>query len=65
MESAIPGTDLRINPDDLKNLRHSYRYLAYTRIQAGGQVSDDLLGIDRPEDMKRVYEEAEAWVQGN
>ncbi|MBO5627985.1 MAG: hypothetical protein J5965_02765 [Aeriscardovia sp.] len=46
LEAAVPGTDLHISPAELQGLRHSYRYLAYTRIQAGGQVSPDLLGID-------------------
>ena len=46
LEAAVPGTDLHISPAELQGLRHSYRYLAYTRIQAGGQGSPDLLGID-------------------
>lgn len=60
--SAVPGTDLHISPAELQGLRHSYRYLAYTRIQAGGQVSPDLLGIDHPDDVKKIYQEAEDWL---
>ena len=60
---AIPGTDLHINLEDVKGLRHSYRYLAYTRIRAGGTVRDDLPGIDRPEEVNRIYEDAEAWLR--
>ena len=59
---AVPGTDLKIDASELKGLRHSYRYLAYTRIKAGGTVSNDLLGIDRPDDIARIYSEAEAWL---
>lgn len=59
---AIAGTNLHINPDDLKGLRHSYRWLAYTRINAGGQVSNDLLGTDRPDDIVKVYANTEAWM---
>lgn len=62
---AIPGTDLHIDPDDLKGLRHSYRFLAYVRIKAGGKVRDDELGIDRPEAVAKVYQEVEKWIQGS
>ena len=61
---AIPGTDLHINPEDLKGLRHSYRFLAYVRIKAGGKVRDDELGIDRPEAVEKVYQEFEEWIKG-
>lgn len=59
---VIPGQDLKINPDDVKGLRVSYRWLAYTRILAGGTIADDLLGTDRPDDVKKVYDEAYAWL---
>ncbi len=61
---AIPGTDLHINPEDLKGLRHSYRFLAYARIKAGGKVRDDELGIDQPEAVEKVYQKVEEWIQG-
>ena len=61
---AVPGTDLHINPEDLKGLRHSYRFLAYVRIKAGGKVRDDDLGIDRPEAVEKVYKELEEWIKG-
>lgn len=63
LEPAVPGTDLHLDVNDLKNLRHSYRYLAYTRIKAGGTVSNDLLGIDRPADIQKIYSETEAWLK--
>lgn len=63
LEPAIPGTDLHIDAAELKNLRHSYRFLSYVRIKAGGQISNDLLGIDRPEDISRIYDECEGWLQ--
>ena len=62
IEAAVPGTDLHISPAELQGLRHSYRYLAYTRLKAGGQVSSELLGIDRPDDVKKIYQEAEDWL---
>lgn len=59
---VVPGTDLHIDPADLQGLRRSYRWLSYVRIQAGGTVRDDLLGIDRPEEVRKVYEQDEAWI---
>lgn len=61
---AIPGVDLKINPDDVKGLRESYRWLAYTRMLAGGQISQDLEGTDRPESIQKIYDEANAWLNG-
>ena len=61
---AVPGTDLHIDPEDLKELRHSYRFLSYARIKAGGKVRDDELGIDRPEAVDKVYQEFEEWIKG-
>ncbi|WP_125982752.1 nuclear transport factor 2 family protein [Loigolactobacillus iwatensis] len=62
LHPAIPGTDLKVDPKDLVGLRRSYRYLAYTRKNAGGEISPDLLGIDRPDDIKRLYAQAEDWI---
>ncbi len=59
---AVAGTDLGIDPDALVGLRHSYRYLAYTRSLGGVTVSPDLHGIDRPEAVKALYEDAYAWL---
>ena len=60
---AVPGTDLHINPEDLKGLRRSYRFLSYARIKAGGKVRDDELGIDRPEAVEKLYQELEEWIK--
>ena len=63
LEPAISGTDLHINSEDLKGLRRSYRFLAYVRIKSGGTISNDLLGIDRPEDVAKIYAETEKWLK--
>ena len=60
---VIPGTDLHIDPEDLKGLRRSYLWLSYVRKRAGGIVSNDLLGIDRPEELQKIYERDEAWIR--
>lgn len=59
---AAPGTDLGIDPAELKGLRPSYRWLAYSRKQAGGTVSDDEFGTDRPNEINRLYEESFEWL---
>ena len=59
---AIPGVDLKINPDDVKGLRESYRWLAYTRMNAGGEISQDLEGTDRPESVQKIYDAAYRWL---
>jgi len=59
---VIPGVDLHINAKDLENLRPAYRWLAYVRIQAGGSVSQELLGTDQPSNLAKVYQAAENWL---
>lgn len=61
---AIPGVDLKINPNDVKDLRASYRWLAYVRKLAGGVISHDLVGIDRPEGVKEIYDAGYKWLEG-
>ena len=64
LQPLIPGTDLKINPQDIKNLRTSYRWLAYVRKNSGGKIGDNLLGIDRPEEIKKIYDENFEWLKG-
>lgn len=61
---ALPGTDLDIDTGLALSLRQSYRWLAYSRMAAGGTESDDLPGTDRPEDVKRLYDEFNGWLAG-
>lgn len=61
---AVPGDDLGIDAADLEGFRRSYRWLTYVRMQAGGTVSQDLPGTDRPADVARIYDAAEAWLDG-
>lgn len=62
LEPVVAGTDLHINPEDLKGLRPSYRWLAYVRKQAGGRVSNDMPGTDRPKDIEKIYKQDEEWL---
>ncbi len=58
---AVPATDLQVDPEAAAGFRHSYRFLAYTRSLDGETVSPDLYGIDRPDDVTALYDEAFAW----
>lgn len=64
LQPAVPGTDLGVDPAALSGLRHSYRFLAYTRSLDGVAVSQDLLGVDRPDEVKAVYASVEEWLEG-
>lgn len=58
---AVPGTDLHVDPDAVAGLRHPYRFLAYTRSLDGEAVNPDLYGIDRPDVVHALYDDAFAW----
>lgn len=61
---VVPGTDLHIDPADLEGLRPAYLWMSYIRRNAGGQVSDDMPGTDRPEEIAKIYDYDEKWVKG-
>ena len=63
LRAVVPGTQLVIDPKELAEFRPSYQFLAYVRKAAGGDISQDLLGTDRPEEIDKVYAEAKAWVE--
>ena len=65
MQPAIPGQDLKVNPDDVAKLRRSYRFLAYGRKKAGGEISQDLMGTDRKADEDGLYQRTENWLHEN
>ena len=62
LSPAIPGQDLKIKAKEVENLRSSYRWLAYTRMKAGGTVNSDELGIDRPDELNKFYEQEYKWL---
>lgn len=62
IQPAIPGQDLKIDPADVAHLRRSYRFLAYGRLKAGGEISQDLPGTDRKADEEALYQKAEDWL---
>lgn len=62
LSPVIPGKNLKIQPKDVEGLRPSYRWLAYTRMNAGGTVSNDELGTDRADELNRFYEQEYGWL---
>jgi hypothetical protein len=61
---AVPGTELAIDPADLRRYRPSYRCLSWYFAQRGTPLRDDLLGDDRPEPVARQYAAERAWLFG-
>lgn len=59
---VVPGTDLHINPADLKGLRPAYLWMSYIRKSDGSSVSQDLPGTDQPEKIDKIYQYDEKWL---
>jgi hypothetical protein len=62
---SMPGTELRIDPQEFLGYRPSYRCLAWYMSRHGYQIGADLLGDDRPDDAARQYEAEGAWLAGS
>jgi hypothetical protein len=60
---AVPGRHVRIDPAELDGLRTPYRLLAWTTARSGYPVSQDLPADDRPEQVRELYAQAEAWAE--
>ena len=65
LRPLVPNTDLKINSQEVKNLRSSYRWLAYVRKNSGGEISENLLGVDRPQEVQQIYNEIFQWLNKN
>lgn len=63
LSPVIAGRDLKIDDQKLNSFRHSYRFLAYTRLLSRIELYDDLLGIDCPTELKKFYDAAFAWLK--
>lgn len=59
---AVPGADLRIDPQHLEHFRTPYQMLAYHLSERGYSINDDLYGDDRPEEAKKVYADIWRWL---
>ncbi|CAL9648149.1 nuclear transport factor 2 family protein [Streptomyces sp. enrichment culture] len=59
---AVPGTPLTIPAGRLAGLRPSYRLLTLWLTERGHAVSQDRYGLDRPEQVQRLYEDEYGWA---
>ncbi|MBE6422444.1 nuclear transport factor 2 family protein [Succinivibrio dextrinosolvens] len=65
LSPVIPGTDLHIDYEQIKNYRPSYRWLTYVRKLAGGNISDDLVGTDQPDAVNKIYDSGNKWLNNH
>jgi len=59
---AILGQTVSLPSDLLDRFRPSYRNLSYSLYLIGYEPNNDLPGEDRPETVRRLFEELYAWV---
>jgi hypothetical protein len=62
---AIPGQLLVIEPGEVTDFRRSYRMLSYLLSSQGYRVNHELPGEDRPETVKAILAEGDAWLAGS
>ena len=65
LDPAIPGESLEIDMTAMKTYRSTYRCLSYVLEKRSYPVDGDLPGDDRPEQVKRLYDETFAWLNSN
>jgi len=63
LNPAIPGQSVSIDPAEVRDLRPSYRNLAWCLIQTGYEVDQNLPGEDRLETVKQILDEVHAWLR--
>src|SRR3984885_15433065 len=59
---AIPGQVVKIEPEELKNFRPSYRLLSFCLMSGGYPVRNDLAGVDRPATVDALTREVYGWA---
>lgn len=62
MNPAVPGQTIAIAPDEVAGFRRSYRLLSYLLSSQGYAVNHELPGEDRPETVKAILDESDAWL---
>ncbi|MER6345083.1 nuclear transport factor 2 family protein [Streptomyces sp. NPDC001595] len=63
LSPSLPGAELRVPPDAVKDHRRPYRFLTYVLEQRGYGIRQDLFGDDRPEEVAELYEDAYGWLR--
>ncbi len=64
MRTVDPAAPLPVDWSVFANLRPSYRFLALVQMAKGAVVSPDLLGDDRPEQLREFHRGEDAWLAG-
>ncbi|SHI75957.1 bile acid 7-alpha dehydratase [Propionispora hippei] len=59
---VFPNSNINLPLDDLAEYRESYACLSYTLNREGYDVDSNLPGIDRPDLVEKLYENAKAWL---
>lgn len=59
---VIPGQVVKIELEELKNFRRSYRLLSFCLMSGGFPVRNDLAGVDRPETVDALTREIYGWA---
>jgi hypothetical protein len=60
---ALPGAQLRLDPDELAAFRPTYRVLAYQLSRLGYDIAEDAYGDDQPDRVEGLYRSAFAWAR--
>jgi hypothetical protein len=59
---TVPGEIPQIDRDALAAVRAPYRFLGYYLVQSGYDITDDLFGDDRPDEVEDLYRSSFAWA---
>jgi len=59
---VTPNADISVPADEIAKFRSSYANLAYFSMIEGNKVSQELPGMDKPEMVNKLYQEADEWL---
>ena len=59
---VYPNNELNISPNQLSKYRDSYAGMCYIADMNQRSLADDLPGIDRPDLVDKLYQDAEKWI---
>ncbi|WP_405771853.1 nuclear transport factor 2 family protein [Streptomyces sp. NBC_00080] len=60
---AVPGTEIRLDTNEVRKYRTPYRFLTYVLQHRGYGIADDLYGDDRPDEVAQLYRDARGWLR--
>ena len=63
LQTRLPNNQVHIDPKDLEKYPQSYACMCYlNEVEFGIKTNYNLPGMDRPETVKKLYEELNAWL---